>query len=130
MWNSLKDILPKVADKYRMHRTLNAIDVCREYRRIAPNMLPKDALANTFAKSYKDFTLTIAVGNPSWAQEIHMRRHLLKDEINRKYNDNIVKNIRIMITDEPIAELEQLADPGPNRSEPRSTLESGADFNS
>jgi hypothetical protein len=122
MWNSLKDILPGVAGKFQIKRTLDAIDVCREYRRIAPGMLPKDVLSNTFAKSYKDFILTIAVGNPAWAQEIHMRRHLLKDEINKKYNDNIVKNVRIIITDEPISEIEQVSapgpDPGPNRPNP------------
>lgn len=103
MWNSLKDIIPSVAGKYKFKRALDAIDVCREYRRIAPGILPKDSLANTFPKSYKDFTLTIAVGGPGWAQEIHMRRHLLKDEINRSYGETAVKNIRIMITDEPIS---------------------------
>jgi len=102
MWNSLKDILPGIAGKYQIKRTLDAIDVCREYRRLAPRILPKDSLANSFPKSYKDNTLTIAVGNPAWAQEIHMRRHLLQDEINRKYGENTVKNVRIMITDEPI----------------------------
>jgi predicted nucleic acid-binding Zn ribbon protein len=110
MWNSLKDILPSVAKKYSMKRTLDAIDVCREYRSIAPKLLPKDALRNTHAKSYKDNTLTISVGSPVWAQEIHMRRHLLKDELNRRYGEDTVRNIRIMITDEPIGDNVETAE--------------------
>jgi hypothetical protein len=100
MWNSLKDILPSVAAKFRMRGALDAIEICHEYRSIAPRLLPKDALKHTAAKSYKNCVLTITARSPIWAQEVHMRRHLLKDQINHKFGQDTVKKVRIVIAED------------------------------
>jgi len=95
MWDSLQNILPGVAAKFHIKKTLAAIDVCREYRRLAPEMLPGESLQNTFPKSYSEKVLTIGVLNSAWAQQLHMHSHRIQKALNDKFGENTVKKIRI-----------------------------------
>jgi hypothetical protein len=95
MWNELKNLIPGAAGKYNMTRTLKAIEICREYRRLAPRVLPGESLLNTNAKSYKDSVLTLVATSPGWAEMIQRSKHIIQREINNKYGENTVKNIRI-----------------------------------
>ena len=95
MWDSIQNLVPKVAGKYSFTRTLKAIEVCQEYRSLAPRLLKTDALNHTFAKSYEKNVLTIGVLNSVWAQKVQMNRHLIQDEINKKYGPRVIANIRI-----------------------------------
>jgi hypothetical protein len=95
MWDTLQNLIPYVAGKYNMTNTLKAIEICREYRRLAPRVLPGESLLNTAPKSYKDKTLTIVATSSGWAEQIQRNSHIIKREINEKYGENTVKRIRI-----------------------------------
>lgn len=99
MWSSLQNLLPKVAAKYNFRKTLDAIDVCRQFRGIAGDHLPKESAKNVTPKSYNNHVLTVTVGSSAWAQELHMRGHLIKDALNRKLGKNTVKKIRVLVAD-------------------------------
>ena len=97
MWDSLQNIMPKAARKYKFTRTLKSIEVCQEYRSLASKIMPEKALDNTFPKSYKDHVLIIGALNSSWAQEINMKRHIIKNELNKKFGEKTVSKIKVDI---------------------------------
>ncbi len=94
-WDAIQKLIPKVAGKYSFQRTLKSIEVCQEYRTLAPKILKPEALKNTFPKSYEKNTLTIGVLNSVWAQQIQMNQHRIQKGINDKYGPAAVANIRI-----------------------------------
>ena len=98
MWSSLQELLPRAAGKYKMAKTLKAIEVCREYRRIAPQVLPADSLENAVPISFKDGTLIIGVNNSSWAQHLHMRTNAIKKSLKEHFGTDVVKKIKIQVT--------------------------------
>ena len=97
MWDSLQNLLPVVAARYHFKKALDAIEICREYRSLAPRLLPGESLKNTTARSYKDRTLTLAVQSSAWAQELQMRKHLIQEAINQKFGEDTVRKIRIVM---------------------------------
>lgn len=105
MWDSLQNILPKVAGKYHFAPSLNAIKICQEYRSITPHFLPENALKHTFPKSYAQQTLTIGVVNSAWAQQVQMNKHRIQQAINQKYGPHTIKKIRIDIVDQMPADV-------------------------
>lgn len=99
MWKSIQDLIPKAAGKYNFAGTLKAIEVCQEYRNIVQKILPKEALKNTFPRSYKDETLTIGALNSAWAGKVQLNKHRIHQSLQKKFGDNAVKNIRIEIAE-------------------------------
>jgi predicted nucleic acid-binding Zn ribbon protein len=97
MWSSLQELLPRAAGKYKIGKTLKAIEVCREYRRIAGKVLPEQALQNTYPKSYKNGALTIGANNSSWAQNLHMHKESLKKSLENSLGKGTVKKIKIHV---------------------------------
>ena len=100
MWHSFQKILPKAAGKYSFAKTLDAIKVCQEYRSIAEQILPENALESTFPKSYKNNKLTIGVLNSSWAQVVQMNKHRIHQSLKDKFGEKKVSDIRIEIAEE------------------------------
>jgi predicted nucleic acid-binding Zn ribbon protein len=94
-WVNIQDLIPKTAGKYHFKKTMDAIEVCREYRRIVPQILSDDALEKAKAKSFKDNTLTIAVPNSAWAQQIHMNKIQLKQALQQKFGEHKIRDIKI-----------------------------------
>ena len=109
MWKSIQDIIPKAAGKYNFATTLKAIEVCQEYRNLAKQHLPEDALQNTFPKSYKDQVLTIGVLSSVWAQQVQMNKHRIHQSLKKRFGEKAVQNIRIEIAEKLPAEDEKLS---------------------
>lgn len=99
MWKSLQDLLPKAAGKYNAAPILKAVEVCQEYRKLAEELLPGGALANTFPKSYKDHTLTIGALSSGWASKVQMNKHRIHQSLEKRFGDHTVKNIKIEIAE-------------------------------
>lgn len=99
MWQSIQDLIPKAAGKYDFAATLKSIEICQEYRNIAEDILPKEALSNTFPKSYKDATLIIGALNSGWAEKVQQNKHRIHQSLKKKFGDNAVKNVRIEIAE-------------------------------
>lgn len=95
MWKSFIDLIPQTAGKYNFAATLKAIEVCQEYRNIAKEILPEEALKSTFPKSYKDNTLTIGALNSGWAEKVQMNKHRIHQSLKKKFGEHAIKNIRI-----------------------------------
>jgi hypothetical protein len=105
MWNSLQSLLPRAANKYNMTKTLKAIDICREYRRLAPRLLPGEPLIYTNALSYDKRTLIITAVNSAWAEQLQRNKHRIAEEINVKYGEETVNKIIIRIASKPEDEV-------------------------
>lgn len=115
MWTPLQKLIPQTAGKYSFATSLKAIEVCQAYRAVAPTILPKDILQNASPKSYQNGTLTIAVHDSLWAQQIQMKKHTLIQLINNKFQQTaenqqkmshkltpqpkMVQNIRIVMVE-------------------------------
>ena len=97
MWDSLQQILPIVVGKYSFTAALKAVQICQEYRNLAPNFLPAAALKNTFPKSFQKKTLTIGVFNSSWAEQVQVNKHKFIEALNHKFGPATVKTIRIQM---------------------------------
>lgn len=98
-WKSLIDILPKAAGKYDFAGTLKAIEVCQEYRHIAEKLLPKEALKNTFPKSYKDGNFTIGALSSAWASKVQLNKHRIHQSLQKKFGEKAVHSIKIEIAE-------------------------------
>jgi predicted nucleic acid-binding Zn ribbon protein len=98
MWDSLQNIIPKVANKYKFAKALKAIEICREYRNLAPRFLPAESSIHTDAKSYKDRTLTLTAVNSAWAEQIQRNKHRITEAINRKFGEETIKKINIQLS--------------------------------
>lgn len=98
-WKSIQDLIPKAAGKYNFAGTLKSIEVCQEYRNIAEEILPEDALKSTFPKSYKDHTLTIGALNSAWASKVQLHKHRIHQSLKKKFGEHAVKNVRIEIAE-------------------------------
>lgn len=96
MWNNIQDLIPKAAGKYNFAKTLNAINICREYRSLADTYLPK-LDGEKIQVSYKDGVLTLKVENSALVQEINMKKHLIQDDLNNKFGPNKIKEIKIRL---------------------------------
>lgn len=99
MWTPLQNLIPKVAGRHSFAKTLKAIEVCQEYRSLAPKIVHKEALQNTYPKSYDNNVLTIGATSPSWAQKVQMANHILREELAKKYGEQTVKKIRVVVTE-------------------------------
>ncbi len=99
MFSPFQKHLVKAAGKYNFARTLRAIQVCQEYRSLAPKFLPPDALENTFPKSYENRTLTVGVYNSAWSQQVQMQKHHLLEALNQKFGTNAVAKIHIALSE-------------------------------
>jgi predicted nucleic acid-binding Zn ribbon protein len=76
---------------------LKAIEICREYRRIAPRLLPGESLLFTDARSYESGTLTLTAANSAWADQIQRNKHRITSAMNNRFGNGIVKKVNIRI---------------------------------
>ena len=100
-FDPLQKFLPKAAAHYGFSEGFKASQICQEYRNLAPTLLPAGVLENTMPKSYHRQTLTIAVFNSGWAQQVHMQRHHILKALNAKFGEKTVKEIRIETVEKP-----------------------------
>ena len=101
MWDSFQSLLAGAAGKYNFSKTLEAIEVCQEFRSLAPKMIRPDALENVFPKNFQDRTLTVGVYNSAWAQQLQLKKHLIQQELNRKFGKDAIRNLRIEMSEMP-----------------------------
>lgn len=101
MWDSFQNLLAGAAGKYNFRQTLKAIEVCREFRSLASKMIRPDASKNIFPKNFQDQTLTIGVYNSAWAQQLQLKKHLIQQELNKKFGKDSIQNLRIEMSEKP-----------------------------
>lgn len=97
MWNSLQTLLPKAAGKYNFALSLKAIEICQEYRKLAVKLLPSEVLEYTFPKYYENQVLTVGVLNSVWAEQLQIKKHILLEEMNKKYH--CIIKLRIVMSE-------------------------------
>ena len=95
MFDPFQNQILQAAGKYGFTQQFKAIQICQEYRNLAPTLLPKGALEQTRPKSYTKQTLVIGVQNSMWAEQLMMQKHRILEAINHKFGPGTVKNIRI-----------------------------------
>ncbi len=93
MYTPFQKFLPKAAGKYNFTRQLKAIEICQEYRKIAPLLFSPTVLEHSFPKSYENHVLTIGVYDSLWAGQLAMQKHLIQAAINEKFGADAVSKI-------------------------------------
>ncbi len=99
MFHPFQKFLQKAAGEYSFTKQMKAIQVCQEYRNIAPGLLPEGALKETFPKSFDEARaiLTIGIYNSMWAQVVTMKRQQIMEGINQKFGTDAVKTVRVEV---------------------------------
>lgn len=95
MFSPFQQYIKRAADKYGISRELNAIKVCNDFRAIVPELFSRipQASDNITPAHYKNWTLTVNVPSPAWAQEVIMRKEKIIEEMNTKAGRKIVRNL-------------------------------------
>lgn len=99
MYQPFQKFLAKAAAEYNFTKQLRAVQICQEFRTLSKTLLPDEAAAQTFPKSFDGKTLTIGVVNSAGAQHLAMQKHQILEAINKKYGATTVQNIRIEMSD-------------------------------
>lgn len=81
-----------------MGQTLTAVDVCYKAKESLRKLLPEETHQYIAPKHYKNNTLTIAVSDPIYAQEVMMRKENIIRDINEKFGKNVIQNLRTQLT--------------------------------
>ncbi|MFA7685482.1 MAG: DUF721 domain-containing protein [Candidatus Gracilibacteria bacterium] len=95
MFSPFQQYVKRAAAKYGISKELNAIKVCNDFRTIVPDLFPRipQASDNITPAHYKNWTLTVNVPSPAWAQEVIMRKEKIIEEMNAKAGKKIVRNL-------------------------------------
>ncbi len=100
MFFSFQNFLPKAAANYKFTQQFKAIQICQEYRKIALDLF-KSNQDQTFPLAFEEATLTIGVTNSAWSQHLTMHKQTIIDEINKKYGQGTLKNVKIKHSEKP-----------------------------
>lgn len=85
--------------KLGVRREVEAAVVCEKYRKFAPRFVHTNALSHTFPKFYQKKTLTIAVENPAWAQQVMTQKVNLIKAINDSLGKEQVENLKTIVAE-------------------------------
>jgi len=91
-----QNLLPRAAANYGIAKELKAIQVCREFEKMLPELFKdfldkqkspeaSEAVSSLRAKFYKKNILYIAVPSSVWASEIMMRKHRILEAMSQKF---------------------------------------------
>lgn len=89
----------KAAANYGVTKEVEAAKVCQDFRSLVPEIFAKIPHAGDYIQPayYKNYTLTLKVHSPAWAQEVIMRRPKIIEEINKKAGKAMIKNLRTQL---------------------------------
>lgn len=95
----LQKFIPRAISKYGISREMKAAKVCHDFRSLLPELFQNnaDALFCIAPAHYQKDTLTINVSSPAWAQEIIMRKPKIIEEMNKKFGQEVIKNLRTQL---------------------------------
>ena len=97
MFTPLSKIIPRAAAQLGIKREIEAALICEKYRKLAPRLVHTNALKHTFPKFYRNKTLTIAVENPAWAQQVIIHKEELLKALNESLGKKMVEKLRTQI---------------------------------
>lgn len=99
MFTPLSKLLPRAAARLGIKREIEAALICEKYRKLAPRLVHTNALKHTFPKFYRSKTLTIAVENPAWAQQVINCKSALLQAINESLGKTAVSSIKTRLVE-------------------------------
>lgn len=88
MFTPFQNLIPRAAANYGIAKELKAIQICREFEKILPDLFEnskEEAAANIRAKFYKGNTLFVSVPSSIWASEVMMRKHKILETMSQKF---------------------------------------------
>jgi hypothetical protein len=99
MWDSLQNILPQVASKLGVRRTLSAITIVGEAKKILAEVLPAQAIELVNVRSYnaENHTLILDTAASAAAGILHMHKHKIQEQLNQKFGPHTVGTIKILL---------------------------------
>lgn len=100
MFKQLKDLLPKEVNKRGFSKEMNALEIVNAYKKCCREILGKDSLDHYAPRFYKDKTFFVFIENSAYAQNFHMKQHLLLERINEILGKQVVKKFSIQIKNE------------------------------
>jgi predicted nucleic acid-binding Zn ribbon protein len=99
MFTPLSKIIPRAAAQLGIKREIEAALICEKYRKLAPRLVHTNALKHTFPKFYRNKTLTIAVENPAWAQQVMNCKSALLQAINESLGKKSVEMLKTQVVE-------------------------------
>ena len=97
MFTPIQKIIPKTIKTFGIKREVEAAIICEKYRKLAPRLIHSNALVHTSPKFYRGKTLTIAVENGAWAQQVIEHKEELLGALNESLGKKSVENIRTTV---------------------------------
>lgn len=97
MFKQLKELLPKAVNKQGLASQFNAIEILNVYKAACENYFDKEALLYLRPRFFKNSVLHIQAENSAWAQQMHMKRTLVIEFINKKLGEEKVQEISVSI---------------------------------
>ncbi len=92
---NLKDLIPKIAAKYKLGGELEAAMVCHFCDSLLKELFHERVIRKARAKYVKKGILWIAVVNSTWMQEIRMKREEILRKLEERFGKK-VEDIRFM----------------------------------
>lgn len=99
MFTQLSKIIPRAAAQLGIKREIEAALICEKYRKLAPRLVHANALKHTFPKFYRGKTLTVAVENSAWAEQVVTRKKELIEALNAALAKKCVENLKTEVVE-------------------------------
>lgn len=99
MFTPIQQILPSTILAFGIKHEADAAVVCGKYRKLAASIIHPQALEYTYAKNFRNKTLTIGVEAPAWAQAVMEKKDELRNSINAELGRNYVNKIKTALVE-------------------------------
>lgn len=93
-FSPLKDLIPKAANKFHLHDEIRAAWVMNRASALIKEIFPEEVGQKIRAKRFKDGILWLSVSHSIIAHEVQLKSLELKEQLNRAFQEPIIKNIR------------------------------------
>lgn len=97
MLEPISKIIEKSINRADISRQVQAAQVCHFWQEVARGIFGEDAVKKSQAIRLKDGALTVAVLSSVLAQEFKFKEEEIKNGINSKAGENVVRKIRFEI---------------------------------
>lgn len=89
-FQSIGNLLPRSFKRIGLGGQLKASLICEGFNQIIKDFLPAVVTDSAVAAYFKDNTLFVRASNPIIAQEIKLKERMIIENINRKYQVDLI----------------------------------------
>lgn len=91
---SLKDLVPKAANKFHLQGELKSSMVINRTSSLLKEVFSEEVERHIRVKRFKDGVLWLAVNNATVNQEVMLKSMMIKNTLNKSFGEEIVQKVR------------------------------------